>query len=318
MFHAIRYGGKSMGNVWKCKTCGNINQLYAGTCGCGGLKEDGIQLNEDNLPYERDKKDEKIKWQCPECLKINGRDYCSCGYVKASTEKYIDKKTNSGQPIVTDKSSSKKKIIGVVIIVAIIIFLFIVAKNIFFRNNNKTKVVKYNCDTGMLINMNLKTFCSKFNKNFNNSCVEITGKNPGFDITNYINNLVEPVVGYEDGSGCKYTSYSAFIDNTYCVLISVVDDKIRTVNVVINYDNNDMPTVLAITAIQTLSGLDLNECIEIRDTIINGIMENTWVYKDGILFGINVNSSSYLFLAVSEEFLEEVNNSSNCKIIYWE
>ena len=68
-----------MGEIWKCKTCGNINMGYVETCGCGGLKEDGIQLNEEKLSVEQSnsKKEERKMWQCPECLKINDRDYAA-------------------------------------------------------------------------------------------------------------------------------------------------------------------------------------------------------------------------------------------------
>lgn len=300
-----------MSGDWKCRKCGKINVEFIGTCECGGLKEDGIQTNED-------KREEKRKWQCPECLKINDRDYCSCGYVRTDADKYIEEKTDSDQPVATNKSGTKKKIIRVAIIVAAIICVAIVVKNVFFRSNNKAKVVEYDCNTGMLINMNLETFCSELNNNINNAFVETTGENPGFDITNYMNNLVEPMVDYESGSGCKFTAYSAFVYNTYLVEICVVDDKIKGVNVVINMDDNSMPTILAVGAIQTLSGLDFYECIEIRDTILNGIMGNTWVYKDGILFGIEINSSysSYFFFPVSEEFLEKAKD--NAQIIYWE
>lgn len=39
---------------WKCKICGKINMGYVGTCGCGELKENGIQLSEDELRTEQD------------------------------------------------------------------------------------------------------------------------------------------------------------------------------------------------------------------------------------------------------------------------
>lgn len=285
-----------MSGDWKCGKCGKINVEFIGTCECGGLREDG-------------------KWQCPECFKINDIDFCSCGYIRTGTDKYIEEKTDSDQPVAVNKSGTKKKIIRAAIIVAAIICVAVVVKNVFFRSNNKAKVVEYDCDTGMLINMNLETFCSEFNKNIDNAFVETTGKNPGFDITNYMNNLVEPMVNHDSG-GCEFTMYSAYVDDTYGLYISVIDDKILSVHVAINMENNDMPSILAVGAIQTLSGLDFYECIEIKETIENGIMENTWVYKDGILYGIHINSSSYYFLPVSEEFLEKVRD--NAKIIYWE
>ena len=87
---------KYMGNVWKCKTCGKINQAYVGTCGCGGLKEDGILINEENLVNDSES-EKKRKWQCPDCLKINELGICTCGHVKTNTDKFIDEKTDLEQ-----------------------------------------------------------------------------------------------------------------------------------------------------------------------------------------------------------------------------
>lgn len=39
---------------WKCKICGKINMGYVGTCGCGELKENGIQLSEEELRTGQD------------------------------------------------------------------------------------------------------------------------------------------------------------------------------------------------------------------------------------------------------------------------
>lgn len=297
-----------MSGAWKCKKCGKINMRFIGTCKCGEVKKDGIQMNEDKLPDEQEKKEEKRKWRCPECLKINDRDYCSCGYIKTVTDKYVEE----DQPVVTNKSGAKKKIVRVAIIVAAIICLAIMVKSIFF----KSKVVKNNCEIEMLSGMNSETFCSEFNKNINNYYVETTGKNPGFDITRYI---IEPIYHYNEISGYMRTLYGAFVNNTDTVYITTIDDEIAEVSVDFEYDNNDMLTILAQSAIQTLSGLDLYECIQIRETIENGIEENTCVYNDGVLYGINSSTSMYDFKNdVSKKYLEELESSGDCKIIYWE
>ena len=86
MFYAIRYGGIGMGNVWKCNTCGKINPAYVGTCGCGGLKENGILISEEDLKKEM--RSDKRQWQCPDCLKINELGICTCGHVKTNTYKF--------------------------------------------------------------------------------------------------------------------------------------------------------------------------------------------------------------------------------------
>lgn len=115
--------GESMAEYWKCKTCGRINYGYVGTCGCGGLKADGIQASEEDYKREQGVKDEEVKkkWQCPNCLKINEGDFCACGYVKSRSDKYIDENTYSAQQTYT-RSGNKKKI---AIIIAVIIGLII-------------------------------------------------------------------------------------------------------------------------------------------------------------------------------------------------
>lgn len=116
--------GEGMAEYWKCKTCGKINYGYVGTCGCGGLKADGIQASEEDYKKEQGVKDEEVKkkWQCPNCLKINEGDFCACGYVKSRSDKYIDENTYSAQQTYTTGSGNKRKI---AIIIAVIIGLII-------------------------------------------------------------------------------------------------------------------------------------------------------------------------------------------------
>lgn len=135
-----------MGEIWKCKTCGNINMGYVETCGCGGLKEDGIQLNEEKLSVEQSnsKKEERKMWQCPECLKINDRDYCICGYVKTNADKYIDENVNIEQPTNSTKSSYKKNAIIATIVAVVAVISILVGKNIISsRLENKEDSLYY-------------------------------------------------------------------------------------------------------------------------------------------------------------------------------
>ena len=125
MFYAIRYGGIGMGNVWKCKTCGKINQAYVGTCGCGGLKEDGMLKSEEDLKNEQESEN-KRQWQCPDCLKINELGICTCGHVKTNTDKFIDEKPDLEQNTNAEaKAEIKKNIAKAAIIVAAALVVFI-------------------------------------------------------------------------------------------------------------------------------------------------------------------------------------------------
>lgn len=111
-----------MGNVWKCKICGKINQSYVGTCGCGNLKDDGLLINEEDLENFPDYKQNK-KWQCPDCLKINELGICTCGHVKTNSDKFLDEKPDINQ---TTKSEIKKNLliaVGIIIIAICAFFL---------------------------------------------------------------------------------------------------------------------------------------------------------------------------------------------------
>lgn len=210
------------------------------------------------------------------------------------------------------KTRVKWKIIIAVLVIAV---LFEILYKL-GEDSNESKTIKYDCDTGALLNMDLETFCLELNENVNKSYEEAVGENPKFDITKYLNNLVEPQVFYEDISGCKGTMYSAFIDKRYMVTISEIDGKVSQINVGFD-DDMSLPIALAHSVIRTLSGLDFDECEKIREIIGNGIMERTCVYKDGILYGILIDPLAYYFVPASEEFVKKIEDSGS-KIVYWD
>lgn len=297
-----------MSGDWKCGKCGKINVEFIGTCECGGLKEDGIQTDENKIPDEQDKREEKRKWQCPECFKINDRDFCSCGYIRTGTDKYIEEKTDSDQPVAVNKSGTKKKKIRAAIIVAAIICVAIVVINVCLRSNNKAKVVEYDNSFGALIDMDFETFCHKFNKNVNKSYKE-NNLDYRFDITKHMNNFSEPYVYEDEGKEAK--AYGVLVDGIYKFQIEMMDDKIYFISVHVDYGKMSMPDVLAENVIRTLSGLDLDESHE----ILIKIWDLKCVYKDGILY--RLTEDSIMFFAASEEFVEELENLGN-EVIYWD
>ena len=67
---------------------------YVGTCACGGLKSDGEAATEEEYKNQVPEKDippnNKRKWKCPYCYRVNEGDLCSCGYVKSRFDKFID------------------------------------------------------------------------------------------------------------------------------------------------------------------------------------------------------------------------------------
>lgn len=114
---------------WKCKICEKINMGYVGTCGCGELKENGIQLSEEELKSEQDNKKnkEKKKWQCSDCLRINDRDYCICGHIRTNSDRYLVEDVSSESQMSAFQSNeiicsyNKKNFFIVIIIVVAIV-----------------------------------------------------------------------------------------------------------------------------------------------------------------------------------------------------
>lgn len=76
---------------------------YVGTCACGGLKSDGEAATEEEyknqVPEKDIPKDNKRKWKCPNCSKVNEGDFCNCGYVKSRFDKYLDEETDTAPQI---------------------------------------------------------------------------------------------------------------------------------------------------------------------------------------------------------------------------
>ena len=139
-----------MAEYWRFKKCGRVNLGYVGTCGCGGLKADGTQASEEDYKNEQGYKDQeskpvKKKWKCPNCLKINEGDFCSCGYVKTRFDKYIDDETYGMAGSVNTYSSPKKlsgNIIAVIAIASILLVLVAVISGTNGIINNNTLEAK--------------------------------------------------------------------------------------------------------------------------------------------------------------------------------
>ena len=72
------------------------------------------------------------KWQCPDCMKINSVNMCSCGYVKVdfNSEQSGNVEEKAKQPI----WKNKKVLVGVAIVLVAIVMIF-VGKKIYDKNN---------------------------------------------------------------------------------------------------------------------------------------------------------------------------------------
>lgn len=142
-----------MAEYWRCKKCGRVNLGYVGTCGCGGLKADGTQASEEEYKNEQGYKNHvKKKWKCPNCLKINEGDFCSCGYVKTRFDKYIDDETYGMAGSVNTYSSPKKLSGNIITVIAIASILLVFAAVISgtYVINNKINNKKYTSEAEII------------------------------------------------------------------------------------------------------------------------------------------------------------------------
>ena len=114
---------------------------YVGTCACGGLKSDGEAATEEEYKNQVPEKDippnNKRKWKCPNCSRVNQGDFCSCGYVKSRFDKYIDEETPMTYDYKVQSASNgrnKGLIIGIAVIVSALLVVFA-----FFHKRKKLK-----------------------------------------------------------------------------------------------------------------------------------------------------------------------------------
>ena len=79
------------------------------------------------------------KWQCPDCMKINSVNMCSCGYVKVdfNSEQLENVEEIEKQPI----WKNKKILIGVAIVLVAIVMIFVGKK--IYDSNEKNKESDY-------------------------------------------------------------------------------------------------------------------------------------------------------------------------------
>lgn len=218
----------------------------------------------------------------------------------------------------------KKRILicAVCLLLALVLILTDVFKGV---GAGKSVAVKESTnDTGLVFDLTRNAFSDSFNRNIKTIAKEASEKegielNPfwdSFDLNQYWNNLVEPQVYYEDDSGCELIMYSAFVLNKYNVSASFIGNDMSSVDICFDYEENDICNVFACAAIMTLSGMDREESDALLSTIREGIMHNTMVYKDGVLYSVMTQSVSYHFAAASPEFVQRLESSGNCRILY--
>lgn len=185
-------------------------------------------------------------------------------------------------------------------------------------NSSSLTIVSDN-QQGALINLTLDEFSEKFNKSMvsvskevDEGLAEYLGEN--FDISDYWSNLVEPIVEYETVTGKQYTMYSAFLSAP--IFVSVMDGYVRGVDISIQDADFDSVTVFSIIAIMTCGDLGYSEAEKIYDEANSddAIMNNQWIYKDGILYGCSTSKMCFCIMPATQEFIDGAGDGFNYEI----
>ena len=210
---------------------------------------------------------------------------------------------------------TKIKFIKYFIPILICFLLVLIQVNVIF-NASKLVVKNKKVETGALINMDLDTFTRKFDKAHFESMKELTGTGENFGLSQYWNNIIPPQEDYTD-TGVEFVVYSAFVMNEYVITATCVDDKINSINVSYEYgDDIDFIRVMYMDAMQAVGNMNVYEVTAIVEIIEEGIMEDTMVYKDGILYGMNFSARTYCIYPASKEFARKLETEGGCSIVY--
>lgn len=212
---------------------------------------------------------------------------------------------------ITPKEQKRNRIIAVILGVLLI----------FSRvgDNSSSLTIVSDNQQGALINLTLDEFSEKFNKSMvsvskevDEGLAEYLGEN--FDISDYWSNLVEPIVEYETVTGKQYTMYSAFLSAP--IFVSVMDGYVRGVDISIQDADFDSVTVFSIIAIMTCGDLGYSEAEKIYDEANSddAIMNNQWIYKDGILYGCSTSKMCFCIMPATQEFIDGAGDGFNYEI----
>lgn len=204
------------------------------------------------------------------------------------------------------------------IIAAILVVLLVFSSADDSSGNSLT--VSSDNQQGALINLTLEEFSQKFNENLilvfedtnQQGAAEIMSEE--FDISDYWSNLVEPIVEYETVTGKQYTMYSAFLSAP--IFVSVMDGYVRGVDISIQDADFDSVTVFSIIAIMTCGDLGYSEAEKIYDEANSddAIMNNQWIYKDGILYGCSTSKMCFCIMPATQEFIDGAGDGFNYEI----
>ena len=213
---------------------------------------------------------------------------------------------------ITPKEQKRNRIIAAILVV------LLVFSSVDDSSGNSLTIASDN-QQGALINLSLDEFSEKFNesmvssyKEFDEGVAEYIGEN--FDISDYWSNLVEPMVEYETVTGKQFTMYSAFLSAP--IFVSVMDGYVRKVEISIQDADASVFTVFSICATMTCGDMGYSEAGKIYDTVMSddAIMNNQWIYKDGILYGASTSRMTFCIMPATQEFIDGAGDGFNYEI----
>lgn len=202
--------------------------------------------------------------------------------------------------------TTKQKLVRIAVPVLVLVILI----NIF---GGGKLTVKNNNDTGALLNITFKEYTKDFGKN-----LDKVYKENGFDpIELELSDFWgDSYTDYEDNSGKEFTSTIAFLSGA-SIKAKEIDGKIQSIDICFDFDNNEFAQVSAINTYMICGDMSFEEANDIYLAITDDMMSNNMVYKDGILYCITFSTVSYTVIAADNDFVESLEESGNCNVLYW-
>lgn len=242
----------------------------------------------------------------------------NCGKELGENIKFCDGCGTTVDNTVANPKKKKSKLAILILAVITVVFIGIIALS--GSNGEETALtVSAENNQGATFTMSFDDFNDRLNQAFDDTGEYLGQGENQFEIDSYWNNMVEPMVGTEDGSGVEYTMYSAVVDSVM-ITANIQDGKLTSAKSAFAYDEYEMGDYFGTQIAMACGGLGVEEAAEIIDTIANGVSDNTMIYKDGVLYSLISTSSTNVvwnISAASDAFVSSLEASGSCNVLRW-
>lgn len=242
----------------------------------------------------------------------------NCGKELGESTKLCDGCGTTVDNAVATPKKKKSKLAIIILAVIAVVFIGLVA--LLGSDGEETALtVSAENNQGATFNMSFDDFNNRLNQSFDDTGEYLGQGENQFEMDSYWSNMVEPMVGSEDGSGVEYTMYSAVV-NSVMITANIQDGKLASAKSNFAYDEYEMGDYFGTQIAMACGGLDVEEAAEIIDTIANGVSDNTMIYKDGVLYSlISVDNSNVAWniSAASNDFVSSLEASGSCNVLRW-